>query len=260
MSESAGGSVALKLVSALPWRSWARPSIWRARMLLRPAVLAAPAGRTNRASSASVELAPAAGDVVAPGQLCNDLLHNCAVRPRRGKGAHVLEVARREPLHVGVGLAQVGGEPVDDLGAPAGALLALEDHPADVPVEQHHRRVRRHDDAQPLLLDALLDLAERLGVVARQPGARGGTGKRGPLARLPTRGARRNRRPHRVSRGLLPACQIDGTGAPPRGPMDVVVENNRITDVSSVGFPEVPSTRAPPRPRARRKSTAPACT
>ena len=33
---------------------------------------------------------------------------------------------------------------------------------------------------------------------------------------------------------------IDGTGAPPRGPMDIVVQNNRITEVSSVGFPGVP--------------------
>jgi imidazolonepropionase-like amidohydrolase len=33
---------------------------------------------------------------------------------------------------------------------------------------------------------------------------------------------------------------IDGTGAPPRGPMDIVVQNNRITEVSSVGFPGLP--------------------
>ena len=32
---------------------------------------------------------------------------------------------------------------------------------------------------------------------------------------------------------------IDGTGAPPRGPMDVVVQNNRITEIVSVGFPGV---------------------
>jgi len=32
---------------------------------------------------------------------------------------------------------------------------------------------------------------------------------------------------------------IDGTGAPPRGPMDVVVQNNRITEVQSIGFPGV---------------------
>lgn len=32
---------------------------------------------------------------------------------------------------------------------------------------------------------------------------------------------------------------IDGTGAPPRGPIDIVVQNNRITEVASVGFPGV---------------------
>src|SRR5687768_1482583 len=35
---------------------------------------------------------------------------------------------------------------------------------------------------------------------------------------------------------------IDGTGAQPRGPIDIVVQNNRISDVSSVGFPGVPIT------------------
>jgi imidazolonepropionase-like amidohydrolase len=33
---------------------------------------------------------------------------------------------------------------------------------------------------------------------------------------------------------------IDGTGAPPRGPMDVVVEQGVIREVQSVGFPMVP--------------------
>ena len=33
---------------------------------------------------------------------------------------------------------------------------------------------------------------------------------------------------------------IDGTGAPPRGPIDIVVQNNRIAEVSSVGFPGIP--------------------
>lgn len=30
---------------------------------------------------------------------------------------------------------------------------------------------------------------------------------------------------------------IDGTGSPPRGPMDIVVENNRIASIHSVGYP-----------------------
>ena len=35
------------------------------------------------------------------------------------------------------------------------------------------------------------------------------------------------------------ATVIDGTGAPPIGPMDIVVEGNRIVDVRSVGVPGV---------------------
>jgi len=39
---------------------------------------------------------------------------------------------------------------------------------------------------------------------------------------------------------LRGATVIDGTGAPPRGPMDVVVEGDRIVEVKSVGNPGVP--------------------
>ena len=54
---------------------------------------------------------------------------------------------------------------------------------------------------------------------------------------------------------------IDGTGAPPRGPMDIVVQNNRITDVvERRASPACRSTSAAGRRRAPRRSTAPACT
>ena len=43
--------------------------------------------------------------------------------------------------------------------------------------------------------------------------------------------------PQLIIRG---ATLIDGTGAPPRGPVDVVVENNRITQIANVGYPGVP--------------------
>jgi len=46
----------------------------------------------------------------------------------------------------------------------------------------------------------------------------------GPYARLIIRGA----------------TLIDGTGAPPIGPVDIVVENNRIAEVKSVGYPGLP--------------------
>jgi len=53
--------------------------------------------------------------------------------------------------------------------------------------------------------------------------ARGAGDGEGPFERLVIRGV----------------TVIDGTGAPPRGPMDIVVQNNRITDIVSVGFPGV---------------------
>ena len=33
---------------------------------------------------------------------------------------------------------------------------------------------------------------------------------------------------------------IDGTGAPPQGPVDIVIERNRIVEVRSVGYPNLP--------------------
>ncbi len=36
------------------------------------------------------------------------------------------------------------------------------------------------------------------------------------------------------------ATLIDGTGAPPRGPVDIVVERNRISQIVDVGFPNIP--------------------
>src|SRR4029453_11080852 len=36
------------------------------------------------------------------------------------------------------------------------------------------------------------------------------------------------------------ATLIDGTGAPPRGRVDIVTEKNRIVQIASVGFPTEP--------------------
>src|SRR5438552_14924195 len=36
------------------------------------------------------------------------------------------------------------------------------------------------------------------------------------------------------------ATLIDGTGAPPIGPVDIVIEGNRIREIRSVGYPKVP--------------------
>ena len=73
--------------------------------------------------------------------------------------------------------------------------------------------------------------AEQSSDPTRAPERREGEG---PFAKLIIRGA----------------TLIDGTGAPARGPVDIVIEGNRITNVASVGYPGVPidSTRRPRGP------------
>jgi len=58
-------------------------------------------------------------------------------------------------------------------------------------------------------------------------------------APAPDRGAEEGKGPfdRLVIRGVT---VIDGTGAPPIGPMDIVIEGNRIAEVASVGAPGVP--------------------
>jgi imidazolonepropionase-like amidohydrolase len=58
--------------------------------------------------------------------------------------------------------------------------------------------------------------------VTPAPDRRSGEGE-GPFERLVIRGA----------------TMIDGAGAPPMGPVDIVIENNRIKEIKSVGFPKV---------------------
>ena len=59
--------------------------------------------------------------------------------------------------------------------------------------------------------------------VAPAPDRPAGEGD-GPYSRLVIRGA----------------TIIDGTGAPPRGPMDIIIERNRIVDIRSAGYPGLP--------------------
>jgi imidazolonepropionase-like amidohydrolase len=73
---------------------------------------------------------------------------------------------------------------------------------------------------------ALVAVAATVSLSAQMqstPNRRAGEGE-GPFDRM-------------VIRGIT---VIDGTGAPPRGPMDVVVEQGVIREVQSVGFPKVP--------------------
>jgi len=75
--------------------------------------------------------------------------------------------------------------------------------------------------ALPLLFFAVVSLGQER--INPAPNRAQGEGE-GPFDRM-------------VIRGIT---VIDGTGAPPRGPVDIVVEKNRIADVRSVGYPNVP--------------------
>jgi imidazolonepropionase-like amidohydrolase len=85
-------------------------------------------------------------------------------------------------------------------------------------------------------------------VQARQ-GRGQGRGGRGGLMPAPNRRADEGRGPFKtlVVRG---AILIDGTGAPPQGPVDIVVENNRIQAIRSAGTPGLPmrGSRPPQNP------------
>src|SRR5687767_12818176 len=59
--------------------------------------------------------------------------------------------------------------------------------------------------------------------VAQAPDRRAGEGE-GPFQRLIIRGA----------------TMVDGTGAPAQGPVDIVIVNNRITEIRGVGSPGLP--------------------
>src|SRR5688500_18459948 len=85
------------------------------------------------------------------------------------------------------------------------------------------RRAERPAAAQPTISPAKRDSllrSERREDPRAAPNRHEGEG---PFPRLIIRGA----------------TLIDGTGAPPRGPVDIVIENNRIADIVGVGFPRV---------------------
>jgi imidazolonepropionase-like amidohydrolase len=73
------------------------------------------------------------------------------------------------------------------------------------------------------LLAAVLTAQLQPAPVNGSPDRRSGEGE-GPFDRMVIRGV----------------TLIDGTGAPPRGPVDIVVEKNRIAEIRSVGAPRTP--------------------
>jgi len=109
-------------------------------------------------------------NVVTPGQSCNKLLHNSRVWPRLGERPHVLQVARREPLHLRKRNVEVGAEPLDDVRPPPFRLLPAEDVAPDGPVEKDQLRVDRQRRLHLRRADAGLQFVEPRGVASREIG------------------------------------------------------------------------------------------
>jgi hypothetical protein len=73
--------------------------------------------------------------VVPPRDLSNRLLDNFLLSPCLGECPHVHEVSPGETAQVRENDAQVMSQPLYDLAAPPQLSLAVEDIPADLPVE-----------------------------------------------------------------------------------------------------------------------------
>ena len=86
---------------------------------------------------------------MAPWQLCNNLLHNCAVGPCLSKGSHVLKVSGGQPGHLRKSTPQVFSQAVNDFRAPSFTLLPGKNIASDVPVEEDQLAVHRKTGAMP---------------------------------------------------------------------------------------------------------------
>jgi hypothetical protein len=108
------------------------------------------------------------GDLVPPGQLCKDTLHEVAVRLGRGEGPYVFEVPGRPASNAGKLAPQIGSETVDHPGAPAAAVLPLEDLGADLPVQQDQFVIDGQAGPEARLADSFLQVGQSVRI-ARRP-------------------------------------------------------------------------------------------
>src|SRR2546427_12260015 len=98
---------------------------------------------------------------------------------------------------------------------------------------------------KPLLYIAAILVAVATGALLAQTPTQNSPAaalQRDPLTPAPNRAPGEGVGPFRtmVIRG---ATLIDGTGGPPRGPVDIVGENDRIASIDVVGHPALPMSR-----------------
>lgn len=94
-------------------------------------------------------------------------MHNFAVGPGLGEGAHIFQVSGRESGHLWEGSAEILRQPIDDLGAPTLSLLSAENVPTDGPVQEDELPIDRKAGPVPCRCDFLFQIADK-GRVALQ--------------------------------------------------------------------------------------------
>ena len=111
--------------------------------------------------------------MVAPGNLCNNLLHKFLLLVGGREPPHVLEVARGEPGSLWKRVPKVRGEAVDDLGTPAVLLLPSQDLLPDLPVEEDDLSVDGGSGGDPSPRNPALEIRKELSVARKiVPGCR----------------------------------------------------------------------------------------
>lgn len=97
---------------------------------------------------------------MAPRNLSNSLLDKFLLAPCLGERAHVHEVRPGETTQVREDRAQVVSQACDDLAAPSQPGLAVENVPADLPVEPKHLGVDRQSGTLLGIMDADLEIGQ----------------------------------------------------------------------------------------------------
>ena len=108
-----------------------------------------------------------------PRDLSNSLLDDCLLGPCLGERAHVHEVRPGEAAEIREHLAQVMREALDDLAAPSPSGLAIEDVPADLPVEPEQLGVDGQRGTLLGSVDTVLEVRQPRGVPLGRVGERG---------------------------------------------------------------------------------------
>jgi hypothetical protein len=102
--------------------------------------------------------------------LSNNLLDEWLVRPSLGKRAHVEQVGPGEALHIRELTMQVRGQNADDLRSPARPVLAVENLPANLPVQENELPIYGENRAHLGASDPLFQLFQEAVVAFRTRG------------------------------------------------------------------------------------------